>query len=242
MQPTEIPAQTRLLKANDVRGLGTKVVFNFDDLRQRGDAYVESVRQQVGQMLASAEAEVSTLRKSAHQLGYEEGQRDGLRNAGESIEQRARQIAEKAAAEGLATALPALKLVAESLAVERDRWIGDWEATGVRLAAAIAERLLGRQLQLKPESAREMLREALQLAVGAPRIRVHLNGDDAQLLGKQATEVIRVLAACGEAEIVADNALTRGGCLIETQHGQIDARIETLLDRIVAELLETQDS
>ena len=61
-------------------------------------------------------------------------------------------------------------------------------------------------------------------------------------LGRQATEVVRALAACGEAEIVADNSLTRGGCLIETQHGQIDARIETVLDRIVAELLESQDS
>ena len=79
MQPTEIPAQTRLLKANDVRGLGSKVVFNFDDLRQRGDAYVESVRKQVGEMLASAEAEVVTLAKVRRtQLGFEEGQRDGL--------------------------------------------------------------------------------------------------------------------------------------------------------------------
>src|SRR5271154_6180924 len=98
MQPTEMPAQARLLKANDVRGLGSKVVFNFDDLRQRGDAYVESVRKQVGEMLANTESEVATLRKSAHQVGYEEGQRDGLRNAGESIEQRARQIAEKTSA------------------------------------------------------------------------------------------------------------------------------------------------
>jgi flagellar assembly protein FliH len=242
MQPTEIPAQTRLLKANDIRGLGSKVVFNFDDLRQRGDAYVETVRKQVGEMLTDAEAEVVTLRKSAHQLGFEEGQRDGLRNADESIQQRARQIAEKTAADGLATALPALKSVADSLAVERDGWIADWESTAVRLAAAIAERLLGCQLRLKPELAREMIREALQLAIGAPRIRVHLHTDDAALLGRQATEVIRTLAACGEAEIVADNSLTRGGCLIETQHGQIDARIETVLDRLVAELLESQAS
>ena len=105
----------------------------------------------------------------------------------------------------------------------------------------IAERLLGCELRLKPELAREMIREALQLAVGAPRIRVHLHADDAALLGKQATEVVRALAACGEAAIVADNSLTRGGCLIETQHGQIDARIETVLDRLVAELLESQD-
>jgi flagellar assembly protein FliH len=242
MQPTEIPAQTRLLKANDVRGLGSKVVFNFDDLRQRGDAYMDSVRNQITEMLANAESEVAELRKSAHQRGYEEGRREGLQNASDSIEQRARQIAEKTAADGLATALPALKSVAESLAVERDRWVADWEAIAVRLAAAIAERLLGSELRLKPELAREMIREALQLAVGAPRIRVHLHTDDASLLGTQAADVVRALAACGEAEVVADNSLTRGGCLIETQHGQIDARIETVMDRIVAELLESQDS
>src|SRR5262245_51547451 len=128
MQPTEIPAQTRLLKANDVRGLGSKVVFNFDDLRQRGDAYVDSVRKQVGEMLTHAESEVASLRKSAEQLGYEQGQRDGLRDAVQSIEQQARQIGEKAASDGLATAVPALKSVADSLAVERDRWIAEWEA------------------------------------------------------------------------------------------------------------------
>jgi flagellar assembly protein FliH len=241
MQPIEIPAQTRLLKANDVRGLGSKVVFNFDDLRQRGDAYVDSVRKQIGEMLANAESEVATLRKTAQELGFERGQREGLHNANESIEQRARQIAEKTAAEGLATALPALEAVSDSLAIERDRWIAEWEATSVRLAAAIAERLVGRELRLKPDLAREMIREALQLALGTPRIRVHLHSDDAALLGTQAAQVIRVMAACGEAEIVADNSLTRGGCLIETQHGQIDARIETLLDRIVAQLLENLD-
>ncbi len=52
--PTDTASQTRLLKANDVRGLGSKVVFNFDDLRQRGDDYVESIKKQVEQMLTSA--------------------------------------------------------------------------------------------------------------------------------------------------------------------------------------------
>jgi flagellar assembly protein FliH len=241
MQPTEIPAQTRLLKANDVRGLGSKVVFNFDDLRQRGDAYVESVRKQVGEMLANAESEVAVLRKTAQELGFEQGQREGLKNAKGAIEERARQIAEKTSSEGLATALPALRSVAESLALERDRWLAEWEATAVRLAAAIAERLLGRELQLNPDLALDRIREALGLAVGASRIRVRLHPDDATLLGAQAAEVVRALAACGEAEVNPDNSLTRGSCFIDTQHGQIDARIETLLDRIVAQLLDNQE-
>jgi flagellar assembly protein FliH len=240
MQETEIPAQTRLLKAHDVRGLGSKVVFNFEDLRQRGDAYLETIRKQIEQMVTSSQSEIITLRKSAHDIGFEEGRNDGLKVANEAIDQRARAMAEKTASEGLATALPALKGVAESLAVERDRWIGEWETTAIRLAVAIAERLLKHQLELKPELAREMIREALQLALGAPRVRVRLNDADAGTLGPQAAEVVRAFAACGEAEIVPDSALARGGCVIETQHGQIDARIETILDRIVEQLLESQ--
>jgi len=58
-----------------------------------------------------------------------------------------------------------------------------------------------------------MIREALQLAVGAPRIRVHLHTDDASLLGTQAADVVRALAACGDGgESWRDNSLTRGGC------------------------------
>ena len=72
-QPIEIPAQTRLLKANDLRGLGSKVAFNFEDLVQRGDAYLESVRKQVGEMLAQAEADVETIRHEAQDRGFEQG-------------------------------------------------------------------------------------------------------------------------------------------------------------------------
>ena len=43
--------------------------------------------------------------------------------------------------------------------------------------------------------------------------------------------------ACGEAELVYDETITPGGCQIETQHGAIDARMETQLERIASELL-----
>ena len=141
----------------------------------------------------------------------------------------------------LATTLPAMKSAAEKLVIERDRWLTEWEATAVRLAAAIAERLIKRRLELNPDLAREMIRSALQLAVGTPQIRLRLNPEDASLLGEHAAEVVRALAACGDAQIVPDHGLSRGSCVVQTQHGTIDARLETLLQRIVSELLEGHD-
>jgi len=240
-QPIEIPAQTRLLKANDLRGLGSKVAFNFEDLVQRSDAYVESVRKQIQEMLQQAESDVETIHREARERGLEQGRQEGLRQASELIEKRAGEIADKTARENLATTLPAMRTAAETLVIERDRWLTEWEATAVHLAAAIAERLIKRRLDLNPDLAREMIRSALQLAVGSPHIKLRLHADDAALLGGHASEVVRALAACGDAEIVPDSGLERGSCVVETQHGTIDARLETLLERIVSELLEGHD-
>ena len=240
-QPSEIPVPTRLLKANDLRGLGSKVAFNFEDLVQRGDAYIESVRKQVSEMLQQAESEVATIRSQARERGFEQGREDGLRQAAELIEKRAGEIADKMARDNLATTLPAMNVAAEKLVIERERWLTEWEGTAVRLAAAIAERLIKHRIELNPDLAREMIRSALQLAVGSPQIQLRLNADDAALLGGHAAEVVRALAACGDAQIIPDAGLTRGSCVVQTQHGTIDARLETLLERIVSELLEGHD-
>jgi len=240
-QPIEIPSQTRLLKANDLRGLGSKVAFNFEDLVERGEAYLETIRQQVREMLQKAETDVETIRREAHARGLEQGRQEGLRQAAEQIQKRAAEIADKSSRDSLATTLPAMKAAVEALVIERDRWLAEWEATAVGLAAAIAERLIKRHLELKPEVARDMIKNALQLAAGTPHIKVRVHTDDAALLGEPAADVVRALASSGDAEIVPDPTLKRGSCVIQTTHGTIDARLETLLERIVSELLEGHD-
>ena len=135
---------TRLLKAEDIRGLGSKVAFNFEDVRRSCDEYVEQIRQQTREMIETTQAETENVRRNA----YSEG-----------------------------------------------------------------------------------------LAAGNPQIRVKLHPDDLAHLGDGAAEVVRTLAACGEATLVPDASLSPGGCLVETQHGIIDARLETQLDRIVSELV-----
>jgi flagellar assembly protein FliH len=240
-QSLNIPAQTRLLKANDLRGLGSKVAFNFEDIVQRSDAYVDSVRKQVAELVRKAESDVETIRREASGRGLEQGRQEGLRQAEEMVQKRAAEIAEKMSRDNLATTLPAMKKAVEALVIERDRWLTEWEKTAVRLASAIAERLIKRQLELNPELVREMIRSALELASGSPQIKLKVNAEDAALLGGHASEVVTALASCGNAEIVPDGTLSRGSCVVETRHGTIDARLDTLLERIVSELLDGSD-
>ena len=41
---------------------------------------------------------------------------------------------------------------------------------------------------------------------------------------------------------MADGTLERGDCLVQTVDGRVDARLETLLERITTELLDVDDA
>jgi flagellar assembly protein FliH len=106
----------------------------------------------------------------------------------------------------------------------------------VRLAVAIARRIVRRELHSHPEIAVEWIREALALAVGSGRIQLYLHPQDHAALGDEVRELVAGLGQLGETEIVADSQISPGGCRVVTQFGEVDQRLETQLARIEEEL------
>jgi flagellar assembly protein FliH len=233
-----IQDSSRLIKAASARSLGGSATFNFDDLRRQCDEHIESARSQGRQLLAEAQAAADEVRRKAHAEGLAAGQREGLAQAQELVEARAAQVAARLTQEQLQTVLPAFRAAAAALEIEKDRWLATWEGAAVKLSATIAEKILRHELSRQPELAGPVVREALQLAAGQPHIKLHLHPDDLDQLKECGHEVVGRLAALGEATLVPDESISRGGCLIETRHGVIDARLETQIERITSELLE----
>jgi flagellar assembly protein FliH len=227
----------RVLKANSVRGLGSNIAFNYDDFRRRCDEHLEAARRQAQQLLTEARAQAEEARASAQSAGFAAGRSEGLRQAEVEIETRARERGVRQAREHLQTALPALQAAAAALAEERDRWLAEWESAAVRLSVAIAEKILRHELTHSPQLASGMLREALKLAAGQRRITLRMHPRDIQQLGGCPEQVLQSLASCGDAVLAPDDTISPGGCEIETEHGVIDARLETQLERFAAELL-----
>ena len=112
----------------------------------------------------------------------------------------------------------------------------------VALAVTIARQIIRRELRADSGEIVAVVREALALLpVGVREVRVHLHPDDAR--------VVRALADGGSGfsrdsssqeqmwRIVEDPALGRGGCRVESESSQIDARIETRIGAVVSRLL-----
>jgi flagellar assembly protein FliH len=227
-----------LIKARTARNLGSATAFNFDDMRRQCDEFVASARLQGEQLLARANVEAEEIRRRAHAEGLAAGQRDGLASAQQLIGARAAEMAVQQTQDKLRTALPAFQGLARSLEIERDRWITHWEAAAVELSARIAEKILRHELSQQPALAVAMIHEALELAAGQPHLKLRLHPADIDVLQDCGREALARLAAIGDAELVPDDSIERGGCLIETRHGVIDARLATQVERITLELLE----
>jgi flagellar assembly protein FliH len=228
---------SRVLKADAIRDLGSRIVFDFEDVQERAEQRVVEARAEAERLLAAARDESNAIREAARAEGHRQGRSEGLADAAAEITRQAASRTEARVAEKVHTLLPAIREAARVLEVERDHWRRHWENRAVELAVAIAERITRHEIAVRPETARDTLDEVLRLVSGTERIDVRMNPIDVERLGPNADEIVAALAGCGEARVVGDQSVTVGGCLVTTAFGAIDARIETQLDRLASELL-----
>jgi flagellar assembly protein FliH len=225
----------RVLKAGEARAQ-TRVAYNFDDIRQQGEQWLTEARTEAERVIAEADAQAAGIREQARAAGFAQGRDDGLRDAERLIREQSEARSGQLVAERLQTALPAVTALADELRRERDLWLAHWERIGIELAMTISEKLLRAELERRPELVAGRVTELLRLAAGSPEITVRLNPVDLELLGDVAGLLGRGLANATAVRVVGDASLGAGDCVVETTHGELDARITTQMQRLVAEL------
>ena len=162
-------------------------------------------------VLAQAEAEAQALREAARAEGYEDGR------------------AEVRAA--LAPALQALECAVESLQADAQERADRLEGRAVELALFLAERVLGAAIAVQPELVVEAVRGALRGIVERERITVLVHPDDLELVRGAVGDVVGALGGVEHCEVQAERRVARGGAVVRTSDGDVDARIETKLQR-----------
>lgn len=213
-----------IIKASQGRASVQGVAFNLDDMARHAEQYREKLRQEAAKIIAEAQQQAAAIRQAAEA----EGRRAG--------EQAVEQTVRKQLDQQLQTLLPALRAAVEEIEQARGGWLAHWEQRAVSLAAAIAARVVRRQVAEEPQITLDLLREALQAVAGSSRIRILLHPADMQTLNGQVEQLVAEMSRIGSAELIADSQITRGGCRVETRHGAVDQQFERQLERIEQEL------
>lgn len=226
-----------LIKAKDAETkLAQAEVLRFQDVEAEAQRVLVEARAQADAILADARARGERLRADAHRTGIEAGRTEGLRIGQElgrkqALDQALADFAGKHAAliKALAGALEQFELRRRGLqsALERDV---------IALAGAIASRVIKRAVDIDPACVTHNLREALQLIASRNRLEIRLHPEDRE----HATQFAKDLLQAHEydaVDFVADETVGRGGVLLRTAGGQVDAAIQTQWIRILDEIL-----
>jgi flagellar assembly protein FliH len=107
------------------------------------------------------------------------------------------------------------------------------ETEAVELALEIARKVVAREVTTDREIILSVTKNALSKLNSRTLASVHLHPDDLAYIQEHRGK----LNFHGSLELVEDGSITPGGCLIHTDAGDIDGRIESQFDEIVYGLL-----
>lgn len=166
---------------------------------------------------AAASERLAALERDAFVKGYAQGERSGLDAAARQGEASLRRLAE----------------TIDEMASMRADLLRRSERELVRLSVSIAERVIRREITLDTNLVAAMAKVAIDRLGdrASASIRLHPNDHAAFMAAANGTPFP------GPVEIVPDAGVTRGGCVVRSDFGQMDLDVSSQLVEISRALL-----
>src|SRR5262249_45565217 len=143
-------------------------------------------------------------------------------------EQRAHEVREEAYQEGYRAGFAELNQRLLDAGERYDRALAEAESDILRLAVKIAEKIIGREIASDPATVADIAKTALGHAQRSQTLTIRANPADLPTL-QTCRNQLDQSAGARSLDLVADPDISTGGCVIETESGSIDARLETQL-------------
>ncbi len=132
----------------------------------------------------------------------------------------------------------ALRIAVEEMVRIRQQDVDRMESETVRLALAIAKRIIGHATEHGPVI-HHVLKAAMKQVIDPRHLTIKLNPKDIDTVNAFKQELLLTDDFGAVFRLEADEMIQRGGCIIETKLGDLDARIDQQI-KIIEELLKDQ--
>jgi flagellar assembly protein FliH len=185
----------------------------LDEAALGAESLLADARDRARALIEDAAARADSIAQDARRRGHDEGFHAG------------REAADAEMNDMLVT----MRGLLEMARVERHKLIEGAEPELVRLAIGIAERVLHQQVALDRGVVVEMAKTAIARLIERDSVTVRVNPADLERMREHRDELI-ALGDIRNLRLLEDKRVDRGGVVVETDAGTIDARIGTQLD------------
>lgn len=218
------------------------IVLDLGDLRRQGEALRQAARDEADRILAAARDEATRLTSEAEQVGrqqgFEAGHAEGLEQGRE--EGRAEALAQRS--EQLEQLQGAWVNAGQQWDEQRRGMVLDARQSLLSLALSVAEKIVKRVPQVDPSIVVDQISEAIEYVVRPGDVSVRIHPEDRSLVEQALPQFVQTCTVAEHINLIEDASISRGGCVVASQRGRIDATLDTQLGRIVDALLPSSEA
>jgi flagellar assembly protein FliH len=222
----EVPSAEELLekakeeateKARDIEQSAKKNAFEIlEQARWEANDIVAKAKEE-------AEKEIQLMKDSAaesgHREGHEKGRRDGFEKGREEGRQTYDELVRK------------WNSLLDGVASERKKLIGELHPLLIELVSNALTLCLKNEAEKSSNLVLGLAEEVLKKAQDRVHLKLHLNPEDVVEVETQKAR-LRLSVGAGMLELMPDARIEKGGCVLETEAGSVDARISTVVSQI----------
>ncbi|MHB1158426.1 MAG: FliH/SctL family protein [Phycisphaerales bacterium] len=213
------------------------IVLDLGDLRQQADRLKARARAEADQVLAAARAEAERLIAGGAEVGRRQGFEAGHMEGVAAGRKAGHAEALKQSAEKLSQLQQAFITVGAQWDAERRRMVLDAKQSVLELALVVAEKVVKRVPEVDATVVVEQVAAAVEHVIRPADLTIRVNPEDRPLVEEAMPQLTRTYAKLEHVKLADDAAIGRGGCVLTTGTGRVDATLETQLRRIVETLL-----
>lgn len=225
-EATQIKKQAEEIRAQ-AEELHAQAEQHVEDANNEADRILDAAQDESEKIIDETKREADKLlkqvRKEGYDAGYEDGKADGIKDGKAKIEKDLADTVKQANAKAQKTIRDAKEQTSEYFIRAEDDI--------VKVVLMAIEKILPQHFLDAPQVILPVVREAVRHVRDQREIKVHVEPYSYDLVLMARSELQSMLTS-GTAiiEIISDEALKPGDCVIETPNGGVDARLSTQLD------------
>ena len=192
------------------------------DAEKEAQDIVNKAQAEAQEIIAKAHSEENEIRDSAYCKGYDEGQKSGY-NDGQSELNRLIERVHK---------------IVESVMNRREEILRDTEQQIVDLVILMTRKIVKIISENQKGVVLSNVLSALKKVKTRCSVIIRVNIEDLKLTSEHTGEFIKRVEAVQGITVIEDSSVDKGGCVVETDFGAIDARIASQLGELENKILE----
>jgi flagellar assembly protein FliH len=211
----QVVRQPEAEPAIDVEAVRAEAAQILADASDQAEKMLADARERALKIIDDAERGVAEIEANAKNAGFDQGVTDGRAAAQAEMDEM----------------LDTMRGLIEMARAERHKIIESAEPEIVRLSVAIAERILNGHIAQQPETVMDIVRSAITRLVNRETVTVRVNPADIELM-REHRDRLMALNDIDNLRVIEDQRVDRGGVVVDTDAGTIDAKISTQLREV----------